>query len=119
MWGSGGPYREFLHVDDLADACVFLMNLGEVGFSNLCAGKHMTPPFPLINIGCGRDLTVKDLARITAEIVGYSGKVFWDPSKPDGTPRKLLDISHLSKLGWKPKISLEDGIRLTYDSYLS
>ncbi|MFC1858734.1 GDP-L-fucose synthase family protein [Thermodesulfobacteriota bacterium] len=119
LWGSGGPHREFLHVDDLADAGVFLMNLDEVGFSDICTGKHMNPPFPLINIGCGQDQTIKDLARLTAEIVGYSGKIFWDPSKPDGTPRKLLDISHLSKLGWKPKISLEDGIRLTYDNYLS
>jgi GDP-L-fucose synthase len=99
IWGTGSPRREFLHVDDLADACYFLLkNYDQAG---------------LVNIGLGFDLTIKDLAILIAKMVGYSGSLIFDTSKPDGTPRKLLDTNKLNSLGWKPSISLEDGIRRT------
>ena len=99
IWGTGSPRREFLHVDDLADACYFLLkNYDQAG---------------LINIGLGFDLTIKDLAMLIAKMVGYSGSLIFDTSKPDGTPRKLLDTNKLNSLGWKPSISLEDGIQRT------
>jgi len=100
VWGSGNPRREFLHADDMADACVFLMkNYNEEG---------------LINIGVGEDLSIKELAEMIKEITGYKGKVVFDASKPDGTPRKLMDISKLSSLGWKANIQLKSGIEKTY-----
>jgi len=100
VWGSGNPRREFLHADDMADACVFLMkNYNEEG---------------LINIGVGEDLSIKELAEMIKEITGYKGKVVFDASKPDGTPRKLMDISKLSSLGWKATIQLKSGIEKTY-----
>ena len=99
IWGTGSPRREFLHVEDLADACYFLLkNYDQAG---------------LINIGLGFDLTIKDLAMLIAKMVGYSGSLIFDTSKPDGTPRKLLDTNKLNSLGWKPSITLEDGIRRT------
>ena len=99
IWGTGSPRREFLHVDDLADACYFLLkNYDQAG---------------LVNIGLGFDLTIKDLAMLIAKMVGYSGSLIFDTSKPDGTPRKLLDTNKLNSLGWKPSITLEDGIRRT------
>ena len=99
IWGTGSPRREFLHVDDLADACYFLLkNYDQAG---------------LVNIGLGFDLTIKDLAMLIAKMVGYSGSLIFDTSKPDGTPQKLLDTNKLNSLGWKPSISLEDGIRRT------
>ena len=100
VWGSGIPRREFLHADDMADASVFLMrNYNEEG---------------LINIGVGEDLSIKELAEMIKDIVGYKGKIVFDSSKPDGTPRKLMDVSKLSALGWKASISLEDGIAQVY-----
>lgn len=100
IWGSGSPMREFLHVDDLADACFFLMeNYNESG---------------LINIGVGHDITIKDLALLVKNIVGYSGDLKFDASKPDGTPRKLMDVSKLASFGWKYKIELEQGIKNVY-----
>lgn len=102
-WGTGSPFREFLHVDDLADACVFLMNNYESD--------------QIINVGSGTDISIKELAEKVANIVGYQGEIKWDTGKPDGTPKKLLNISKLQKLGWKPKISLEDGIKSTYASF--
>ena len=100
VWGSGTPRREFLHADDMADACVFLMkNYNEGG---------------LINIGVGEDLSIKELAEMIKEITGYKGKVVFDASKPDGTPRKLMNVSKLSSLGWKATIQLKDGIEKTY-----
>jgi GDP-L-fucose synthase len=104
VWGTGTPRREFLHVDDLADACVRLMEIYD-------------DPMP-VNIGWGEDITIADLARLIAEIVGFEGEVKYDTSKPDGTPRKLLDVSRLRALGWSPKISLRDGIAQTYRWYL-
>lgn len=101
VWGSGSPRREFLHVDDMADACIYLM------------GKY-NEPGP-INIGCGMDLTIKELALLIKKIVGYNGELQFDSSKPDGTPRKLLDVTKLHSLGWKHKINLEEGIELVYE----
>jgi len=103
IWGSGSPRREFLHVDDLADAVVFLM-------------KTWSDEEP-INIGTGADVTISELAKLIAEIVGFSGRFVFDGSKPDGTPRKLLDVSKLAALGWRPQIELQTGIRQTYDWY--
>lgn len=103
MWGTGKPMREFLHANDMADACVFLMN-------NYSGEK-------IVNIGTGTDLTIKDLALLIKKIVGYTGEIKHDLSKPDGTPRKLMDVSFLHSLGWKHKIELEDGIRAVYDDF--
>jgi GDP-L-fucose synthase len=115
LWGTGLPYREFLHVDDLADACLFLMNLKDDEFSSL-----LTPDYslPLLNIGCGEDHTIRSLAELVARVVGFDGEVSWDVTKPDGTPRKLLDISRLRASGWSPRVDLETGIRTTYEWYL-
>ncbi len=105
LWGTGKVYREFLHVDDLAEACVFMME------------NYNSPE--LVNIGCGQDITIHDVALLMREIVGFPGEIEWDSSKPDGTPRKLLDVSKLSKLGWTAKIPLKDGIRSTYAWWLA
>lgn len=113
VWGTGTPLREFLYVDDLADACLFLLNLPDTSLQkllNFSAG-------PLINIGCGRELTVGELARTIAEIVGFSGTLVQDTSKPDGTPRKLLDISKIRELGWQPQTPLKEGITLAYRDF--
>lgn len=105
LWGTGSPKREFLFSDDLADACVFLMeNYSEEQF---------------INIGVGEDISIKDLAELVKEIVGYAGDIEWDTSKPDGTPRKLMDVTRLHNLGWKHKIELEDGIRLALEDFVA
>jgi GDP-L-fucose synthase len=103
IWGTGTPRREFLHVDDLADACLYLM----LNYDDEVA----------INVGCGTDVSIAQLAEMIAKIVGFKGRLRFDYSKPDGTPRKLLDTSRLSALGWSPKIQLEDGIRSTYGWY--
>jgi len=100
IWGSGSPRREFLYVDDLAAACVYLMEQGVCG--------------TLINIGCGEDLTIRELAETIKEVVGFEGELVFDLSKPDGTPRKLLDISKLRELGWVPEYSLREGLQATY-----
>lgn len=104
VWGTGAPRREFLYVDDLADACVFLMQNG------VREGMY--------NVGCGEDITIRDLAQKVMDAVGFEGEVIFDASKPDGTPRKLLDVSRMSNLGWKPKLSLIDGLAKTYENYL-
>jgi GDP-L-fucose synthase len=114
LWGSGNPRREFLHVDDLADACIFLTKMDEKAFELFFDDTHT----PLINIGCGKDQTVKEIAAMVSEVVGYTGDVRWDQNKPDGTLHKLLDISKIKRLGWKPKIALKDGIREVYEWYL-
>jgi GDP-L-fucose synthase len=105
VWGTGTPRREFLYVDDLADACVHLM-------------KNYSSDL-LINIGTGEDITIAEFARVVAAVVGYAGEISFDPSRPDGTPRKLLDVSRLAGLGWRARTSLKDGIRLAYQAYLS
>lgn len=117
LWGSGSPRREFLHVDDLADACLFVMQNVDAVSSSPHASRFTS--YNLLNIGTGEDITIKELAEIIKETVGYSGEIIWDSTKPDGTPRKLLDVSRLKSLGWEPKIELRDGIRMTYDWYLS
>jgi GDP-L-fucose synthase len=124
LWGTGKPLREFLHVDDLAAACVFLMNLDAARFASLLAGKteeggapYAADPMPLINIGAGKDGTIAALAEAVAKVVGYDGPVLWDPEKPDGTPRKLLDVSRMTALGWQARIGLTDGLRSTYEWY--
>jgi GDP-L-fucose synthase len=114
LWGSGCPRREFLHVDDLADSCIFLAQMNQQAFDRFFDHTRT----PLINIGCGEDQTVRELATIIAEIVGYQGDVRWDQNKPDGTSQKLLDISKIKQLGWKPKITLKDGIRNVYKWYV-
>jgi GDP-L-fucose synthase len=105
VWGSGTPRREFLYVEDLADACIFLM-------------KNYSRK-ELINIGTGEDITIAEFARLVADVVGYTGSISFDPARPDGTPRKLLDVSRLAKLGWRARTSLKDGLRLAYRAYLS
>ncbi|HLJ28098.1 MAG TPA: GDP-L-fucose synthase [Candidatus Angelobacter sp.] len=111
LWGTGAPRREFLHVDDLADACVHLVSMPEDRLGWLF--QDDSPP--LVNIGCGQDLSIEELARLVGDIVGYHGHVQWDSSKPDGTPRKLLDIAKMRRLGWEPRIPLPDGIREVYE----
>src|SRR5689334_25253482 len=105
VWGTGTPRREFLYVDDMADACVHLMKT----YSDA----------EMVNIGTGEDISIADFAGVVATAVGYKGSISYDTSKPDGTPRKLLDVSRLAKLGWRARTSLEDGIRLAYQAYLS
>jgi GDP-L-fucose synthase len=102
VWGTGRPMREFLYVDDLADACVHLMAQGYDG--------------PLVNIGTGTDVTIRELAETVMQVVGFEGRIVFDDSKPDGTPRKLLDVSRLAGLGWTAKTALRDGIRLAYEA---
>jgi GDP-L-fucose synthase len=104
-WGTGTPRREFLHVDDLADACVFLL-------------EHYDSP-EIVNVGCGSDVTIRELAEIICDVIGFEGSLEFDPAQPDGTPRKLLDTSRLSALGWTPSIPLRDGIRSTYHWFLA
>ena len=104
-WGDGTPLREFLYVDDLANLCVFLMN-------NYSGNET-------VNAGSGKELTIKELTELVAKVVGYTGKIEWDPTKPNGTPRKLLDVSKAKKLGWTCKTELEDGIRLAYEDFLN
>lgn len=105
VWGSGTPMREFLYADDLADACVYLMETQYCG--------------PLVNIGTGTDVTIRQLAETIVKVIGFGGDLSFDASKPDGTPRKLMDVSRLTALGWTAKTSLEDGIRLAYQDFLS
>jgi GDP-L-fucose synthase len=109
LWGTGSPKREFLHVDDMADSSVFLL---------LNYDAPDTLPSQ-VNAGCGEDLTIRELSEIVRKTVGYEGKIIWDRSKPDGTPRKLLDVSKLNSLGWKPTITLEEGIRRVVSVYMN
>lgn len=104
-WGDGSPLREFLYVDDLADLCVFLMDH--------YSGNET------VNAGTGKELTIRELTELVAKVVGYEGEILWDPSKPNGTPRKLLDVSKATALGWTYRTELEDGIRLTYQDFLT
>jgi GDP-L-fucose synthase len=116
LWGSGKHYREFLFVDDVADACVFLMENYDA--TRVKSDKPQVAD-NFINIGIGEDLTIKELANMVKEIVGFEGEIVWDTSKPEGTPRKLLDVSKIKSLGWQPKISLKDGITRTYEWYVA
>lgn len=123
LWGTGKPRREMLHSDDMAEACVSMMELPDADFDRLLGAQpsaHSPQPSPpLINIGWGEDYTISEMAERVREIVGYRGDICWDSTKPDGTPRKLLDISRMKALGWSPKISLETGLRGAYQDFLS
>jgi len=112
VWGTGTPRRELLYSDDLAQACCYLMNLDETRFGSLL--REDAPP--LINIGTGEDVTIRELAEIVTRVLGFSGDLAFDPTKPDGTPRKLMDVSLLHSLGWHHHVALEDGIRLTWNA---
>lgn len=114
IWGTGSPRREFLHVDDMAAACVHVMELSESLYS-----QHTQPALSHINVGTGEDVTIRELAETIADIVGFSGQLVFDASKPDGTPRKLLDVSRLNALGWKAEFGLREGLRDAYAWYLN
>ena len=101
LWGTGTPLREFLYVDDMADACVFLLE-------NYSGMQH-------VNVGTGQEVSIKQLAETVQRVVGYQGKIIWNAAMPDGTPRKLTDVSKIQKMGWKHKVDLEEGIKLAYD----
>ena len=114
IWGTGTPRREFLYSEDAADACIFLLSLPHEQFAELV--NSLESP-PLINVGWGKDMTVREIARWIAEVVGFGGDLTFDPRKPDGTPRKVMDIGRLAALGWKPRTSLYDGLRKTYEDF--
>jgi GDP-L-fucose synthase len=134
LWGSGNPRREFLHVADLAAACILVMGMTEDHHQMVTKsgtgreegvpagdGEHLEispESVSHLNIGVGSDVTIRELAEMVKNVVGYTGELQWDRSKPDGTPRKLLDVSRLKSIGWKPLITLEEGIRRTYQWYL-
>jgi GDP-L-fucose synthase len=113
VWGSGSPMREFLYVDDMASACLHVMNLPKEVY-----GEHVLPMSSHINVGTGKDCTIRELANTIARAVGYQGDILWDTSKPDGTPRKLLDVSLLKRLGWQYSVELDEGIERTYQWFL-
>jgi GDP-L-fucose synthase len=115
FWGSGTPRREFLYSDDLAEACVFLMGLENDRFLPLVQASDEPP---IINIGCGQDQTIRELARLIADVVGFQGVSRYDLNKPDGTPQKLLDITRLASLGWRPRHDLRQGLKLAYEDFL-
>ena len=122
VWGTGTPRREFLYSDDMADACVFLMNLPQERFvpllgSDEAATGEFVPP--LINIGVGEDVTIAELAGLVAEVVGFEGRIDYDRDKPDGTPRKLMDVSLLRSLGWSARTRLRDGLAAAYRDFLA
>ena len=113
VWGSGSPMREFLYVDDMAGACLHVMNLPKEVY-----GEHVLPMSSHINVGTGKDCTIRELANTIARAVGYQGDILWDTSKPDGTPRKLLDVGLLKRLGWQYSVELDEGIERTYQWFL-
>ena len=114
IWGSGAPRREFLHVDDMAAASLFVLN-----FSKNIYGENTEPMLSHINVGTGADVSILELAQLVAKITGYSGEISTDPSKPDGTMRKLMDVGRLDKMGWRASIDLEQGLIDTYEWYLA
>ncbi|MET3516160.1 GDP-L-fucose synthase [Pseudacidovorax sp. 1753] len=114
IWGTGTPKREFLYVDDMAAATVHVMDLAPEIYR-----AHTQPMQSHINVGCGDDISILDVAKLVAETVGYTGEIVTDPTKPDGTPRKLMDVSRLGKLGWRAQVSLRDGLKLAYQDFLT
>jgi GDP-L-fucose synthase len=112
VWGTGAPRRELLYSDDMADACVFLMSLPEAAFASLLTSQEP----PLINVGTNEDLTIREIAELVCQALGYECELVFDPSKPDGTPRKLMDSSKINRLGWKATTPLREGIRLAYEA---
>jgi GDP-L-fucose synthase len=122
VWGTGTPRREFLYSEDMAEACLHLLNLPEGEFTSLLGSDEVASGRfepPLINIGCGEDQTIAELARLVKAVVGYSGNIVFDTTKPDGTPRKLLDVGLLNSRGWKPKTSFEVGLKAAYADFLA
>ncbi|BBE51037.1 GDP-L-fucose synthase [Ferriphaselus amnicola] len=115
VWGTGTPKREFLYSEDMADACIYLLEQSEATLSSLFTEEKP----PLVNIGCGEDLSIRELAELVAEVVGYPGQLSFDTSKPDGTMRKLMDVSRINALGWKRKVELREGVALSYQDMLS
>jgi GDP-L-fucose synthase len=113
IWGTGTPMREFLYVDDMAAASVFVMQLDKARYD-----QEVSSTQSHLNVGYGSDMTINDLAKMVAKVIGYGGQIVFDPSKPDGTPKKLMDSSRLNRLGWQPKINLEAGLELAYDDFL-
>ena len=114
VWGSGTPMREFLYVDDMAEASLFVHNLGAETLQGA-----VKPMLSHINVGTGTDVTIRELAETVSEVIGFTGAVVFDPTKPDGTPRKLMDVSLLSNLGWKARVSLKSGLERSYEDFLS
>ena len=112
VWGTGRPKREFLYADDLANACVHLMNIEAALFY-----QNRNPQCSHVNVGSGQELSISELAELVSQVVGFQGKIVFDTSKPDGTPQKRLDSSLVHQLGWKPKVGLEEGIRLAYEHF--
>jgi GDP-L-fucose synthase len=115
VWGTGRPRRELLYSDDMAEACLFLLRLPDTEFAKLVAPATL----PLVNIGTGVDHTIAELAKLVAEVVGFRGALRFDPSRPDGTPQKLLDVSRLARLGWKASTSLKEGTAFAYRDFLT
>jgi GDP-L-fucose synthase len=121
VWGTGTPKREFLYNQDMADACVFLIKLAHNSFQSLLGSEEsLSGKFqpPLVNVGYGSDITIKELAEAVQKVIGYQGNVQFDISKPDGTPRKLMDSTRLQNLGWSVKTTLESGLKLAYQEFI-
>ena len=118
VWGTGTPKREFMYSDDMADACVYLMNLSDEIFIPLLGQKRNDGLAPLINIGVGHDLTIRELAEQIKKVVGYTGDIHFDPSQPDGTPRKLMDVTRLNGMGWRASTTLDKGLAVAYRDFL-
>lgn len=119
LWGTGAPRREMLHSDDMAQACVTLVELPDSDFEKLLGRDPQSPQPPLVNVGWGEDYTIRELAERVRALVGFDGEIRWDASKPDGTPRKLLDVSRMKSMGWEPRISLDAGLRSVYQDFLA
>ncbi len=113
IWGSGTPKREFLHVDDMAEASLFVLGLDKATYE-----ANTAPMLSHINVGSGTDISILEVAHLIAKVTGFTGQILTDPSKPDGTPRKLMDVSRLSSMGWRARIGLEEGLEGTYRWYL-
>jgi len=114
IWGTGTPRREFLYVDDMAEASAHVMELDAATYQ-----ANTAPMLSHINVGTGEDITIAELAKVVAKVVGYEGRIEQDPTKPDGSPRKLMDVSRLKALGWRPRVGLEEGLALAYRDFLA
>jgi GDP-L-fucose synthase len=122
VWGTGTPRREFMYSEDMADACIHVMNLPDETFDTLLGSDETkTGVFmpPVVNVGVGEDLTIKELAETVKQVVGYSGEIVFDSTKPDGTPRKLMDVTRLTSIGWRHRVGLRDGLAIAYADFLS
>ena len=119
IWGTGTPRREFLYSEDMADACVYLMNLPDEQFQPLLAADRNDGLAPLVNIGVGHDLSIRELAETVKRVVGYRGEIEFDTSKPDGTPRKLMDVTRLNAMGWRASMTMEKGLEIAYSDFIA